>query len=47
MKKLVFILGVAAVATATAADFNVVDYGAKADGSKCTEAFARAMEACA
>ena len=27
--------------------FSVVDYGASADGSKCTVAFARAVEACA
>ena len=29
-----------------ARDFSIADYGAKADGSKCTEAFARAMAAC-
>ena len=47
MKNLVLLLGVAAAALATADDFNVSDFGAKADGSKCTGAFARAMEACA
>jgi len=47
MKRLVFILCVAAASFATAADFSIVDYGAKTDGSKCTEAFAKAIDACA
>ena len=32
--------------TVVAADFNVADYGAKPDGTKCTEAFAKAIAAC-
>ena len=27
-------------------DFSIVDFGAKPDGAKCTEAFAAAMAAC-
>ena len=30
-----------------ARDFSVTDYGAKADGTACTEAFAKAVAACA
>ena len=39
--------GMMATAAAWAADFSVADYGARADGSKCTAAFAKAIDACA
>ena len=32
---------------ATAGDFSIADFGAKADGTKCTDAFARTMDAAA
>ena len=47
MKNLVFLLMTAALGTAAAADFSIADYGAKPDGSTCTAAFAKAMDACA
>ena len=38
--------GMMAAAAAWTADFSVADYGARADGSKCTAAFAQAIDAC-
>ena len=47
MKHVIIILPVAAMSFgAMAADFSIVDYGAKPDGTKCTEAIARAIIAC-
>jgi len=41
------VLAAVGVLTCGAKDFLVTDYGASADGKKCTEAFARAVAACA
>ena len=45
MKACWSVLGCVAALCAAAADFPITGYGAKADGSKCTAAFARAMAA--
>ena len=47
IKNIAFVIGAVTSALTTAADFNITDFGAKTDGSKCTGAFARAMDACA
>ena len=49
MKKSMMVLAVGAVALNgfAAGVFKVTDYGAKADGTKCTEAFLKAVSACA
>ena len=47
MKNILTIGCLLAASCATAADFPITSFGAKADGTKCTEAFARAMDACA
>ena len=39
--------GAVAAFGCAAGDFSIADYGAKADGSKCTAAIAKAVEACA
>ena len=42
----IFSVGVVVAFGAAAGDFNVIGFGAKADGTKCTEAFAKAVAAC-
>ena len=47
MKMLTAVLGVGMAVLATAADFSLAEFGAKADGSDCSAAIARAVAACA
>ena len=46
MKRTFLLIACAVALLASAADFPITDHGARADGSKCTDAFARAMSAC-